>query len=214
MAETKTIEDALLEVQKVLKNPKHDKENPHFHSKYVSLARLLEEGKQALNANGLRLSFQSRYDTESVSWLMLAEVTMNGDSRFAEVPWVPVADPQKNGSAMTYAKRQALCNLLALTGDDDDDGAAASTPRQAAKAAPQGGVPTEAQVNAIKKMSYALGHRVKDDDGNGTWTESGVALMALYGAKAIGELTAGRDGSASALITDLSKQMDSRKKEE
>lgn len=123
MAETKptNLNDALLKVQGELSNLLNDKVNPHFGNTYASLGNALSTVRPVLTKHGVRLSYGSRYDEPSASWLWWTQLSANGENVESVIPWTPIADPQKNGSMMTYLKRQGLCAILAIAGEDDDD---------------------------------------------------------------------------------------------
>lgn len=61
------------------------------------------------------------------SWLVTIAYGMGAEVEMSRVPLVMVgSDPQKQGSALTYAKRYGLCAAFGLAGEEDDDGNAAT----------------------------------------------------------------------------------------
>jgi hypothetical protein len=117
-------------------------------------------------------------------------------------------DMQGFGSAVTYARRYALCAVLGLVADEDDDGNAAaatgsasSGPRRANTRS--GGAPSDKQIaliqDLVKKKKPTLPQLQQ--------------IMAAIGAEAdcsqtgwTQKLTAGKEGTASALITYLKEK--------
>ena len=131
-------------------------ENPHYKAKYATLDEVWETVREAVNAAGLIVfctvengtcstveheekvfnSATKKWEVVSVRKEMvtarivthLAEVK-SGEEITCAFPFsVPIGDPQKVGSAMTYARRYTLTALLEIvTGDGaDDDGEAAT----------------------------------------------------------------------------------------
>jgi hypothetical protein len=138
-------------------------ENPHFKSKYATLDEVWETVRKAVNDAGLIVfctvengtcstveheekvfnSATKKWEVVSVRKEMvtarivthLAEVK-SGEEITCAFPFsVPIGDPQKVGSAMTYARRYTLTALLEIvTGDGaDDDGEAAANHTPATK---------------------------------------------------------------------------------
>lgn len=132
------------EVGKVSK----DAANPFFKNKYASLSNIIEAVTKPLNDNGL--SVLQLPSIEGLTTMLLHE---SGEwiSSVSSTPVKDQTDPQKLGSAITYARRYALGAILSLNIDEDDDGQKAATPkRQAAK--PQLKPMTEAWTKAVKYL--------------------------------------------------------------
>lgn len=116
--------ERLARAQASMKNPKLDKVNPRFHSKYASLASVLDAIRPALNNEGV---FLTQYITEHDGRYRLTTEARSG-SDLAILDTRPVditGNSQADGSAETYAKRYSLCSAFALVGEEDDDGNAA-----------------------------------------------------------------------------------------
>lgn len=121
---------ALAEAQAEMRNPGLDSANPHYNSRFASLKAVLDSVRGPLNSRGLFLN-----QTFEDGCIKTAVWDASGDS--ATVCSMPVtlpADPQKAGSAVTYARRYSLLAAFGLVGEPDDDGEAAS-----AGGPPQGG---------------------------------------------------------------------------
>jgi hypothetical protein len=50
----------------------------------------------------------------------------SGESISGSHPLPDITDPQKFGSAITYARRYSICAILSITADEDDDANTAS----------------------------------------------------------------------------------------
>lgn len=119
---------ALFEFQQTVKPVVKDSENPHFRSKYADLAAIQEEIAEPLKAAGLTYSQPPVGRGEVVT--ILSHVK-SGQWLMSRLDLVPDnATAQQSGSAITYAKRYALCSILGLRLDSDDDGNAASVATQ------------------------------------------------------------------------------------
>ena len=89
---------AMANARAAMQSPREDGRNPHFKSKYVTLAGLLEAVTPALSANGIHI------------WQCLQ------------------GDIQKLGSALTYMRRYTISSLLSISspgpGEEDDGNSA------------------------------------------------------------------------------------------
>ncbi len=132
----------LLSVQKQLQPALKDAENPFTKSSYASLNSVMETCREALHSSGIWMTqlpmptpahvgeghvglMTKLVDTKSGQW----------QSSFMVVP-LPKNDPQGLGSAITYARRYALCAMLGII-TEDDDGNAASLPAKKPRATQQ-----------------------------------------------------------------------------
>jgi ERF superfamily len=126
---------ALLEVQSEAPAIQKKAINPFFKSKYVSLDSLLAEILPLLNKHGVVLS-QLPTHLEGVGpGLRTILLHAESDTRLEDVMPLalePGANPQSQGSAITYARRYMLMAMLGLIADEDQDGNGAR-PRQPAK---------------------------------------------------------------------------------
>lgn len=113
---------ALAKAQGEMKNAAFDKINPHFKSKYASLASVRDAITPSLSKNGLSVSqLCSRDNVETI--LMHS----SGQYISCSTPIICAQNctPQAFGSALTYAKRYGLSSICGISSDDDDDGNAA-----------------------------------------------------------------------------------------
>lgn len=147
MAET--LLDALAAAAGAMDNPKFDSTNPHFRSKFASLAACEAVVRPRLAEHGVMYRQTCEKD-EAGSWLVTIAYGMGAEREMSRVPLVMVAsDPQKQGSALTYAKRYGLCAAFGLAGEEDDDGNAATEatrgPQKPRKQQPRASTPPKPQ---------------------------------------------------------------------
>lgn len=118
--------DALAAFQNSLPDVKLDATNPHFKSKFASLANMTREVFPKLSEHGLSFSVGS-FVENGVMILDAHLLHVSGESRSMQIPTTE-NNPQKLGSFISYMRRYALAALTGVVADEDDDGNAASTP--------------------------------------------------------------------------------------
>ncbi|MEH2029785.1 MAG: ERF family protein [Nostoc sp.] len=112
---------AKAEFQPIHKN----KTNPHYKSQYADLDSVLDAVTPALNAHGLTIiQLVGIVDGKTVLETRLYHDS--GENTCSVFPLPETSDPQKIGSALTYARRYSLCAILSVVADEDNDGNAAS----------------------------------------------------------------------------------------
>jgi hypothetical protein len=123
------ISSALVKAQGELNAVSKDGKNPHFGKKYATMQNIVESTRETLRKHGLAIvqSFDETDGTyinldttllhESGEW-MCGRLTLRPDK----------TDPQRMGSAATYARRYAYSAILGIVTDEDDDGNASSQP--------------------------------------------------------------------------------------
>lgn len=99
-----------------------DAANPHFNSRYATLNEIAEATLPALNAAGITVL---QPVTVSADGVEVTTILMHDSGQWLRATHtVPVSkrDAQGVGSALTYARRQALQALLTVApqGEDDD----------------------------------------------------------------------------------------------
>jgi hypothetical protein len=99
--------------------------NPHFKSKYVALDGVIDAVAAPLREAGIAI-MQMTDVTERGSIILESRlVHESGEWIGSRYPVHPVkADPQGEGSALTYARRYALMALVGIAPEDDDGNAA------------------------------------------------------------------------------------------
>lgn len=125
---------ALAKAQAGYGGARKDATNPHFRSKYATLASIFEAVLPSLNANGLCLvqGTQAPATTGGIS-VITRLIHTSGQWIETEVN-VPVVKPdaQAVGSAITYGRRYGMA-LVGICAEDDDDGNAAVGPQRASQ---------------------------------------------------------------------------------
>lgn len=127
----KNIAKALAIFHKEMKPVEKDAPNPFFKSTYATLGNILNQIKDPLDKAGLTFVQIPIGEDELKTILIDVE---SGESIEGIMKMMPVKkDPQAQGSALTYAKRQSLSAILGISTEEDDDGNAASHPKEASK---------------------------------------------------------------------------------
>lgn len=198
----KALLSALLAVQSEAPALKKTATNPHYKSRYVPLDEIVETVGPILRKHNLVWSTLPTHDEYGPALKYQLAHAESGETLEGTMPLLlSKQDAQGQGSAITYARRYALCAVLNLVAEDDDDGARAATSR-GSSSEPNGraGRPTDKQVDLIHKMvvqkKLTLGQL--------------NTMLAAVGADNVevregwvSQLTGGREGQASALIDML-----------
>jgi hypothetical protein len=162
--DTTTLYTALLAAQRAMGPVKKDASNPAFRSKYASLQSILDTIEQPLWDNGLVLvqRFEPSVDRDPV---LITEIihAASGEriTSALDVVGKDRTDPQKVGSAITYARRYWLLALLGLPPEPAAAGNAAAKPaprpqerprREPLNAAPLGSAYDEAEYERLSRQ--------------------------------------------------------------
>jgi len=152
-----------------------NKVNPFFNSKYADLSDVIAAVRSVLAANGLAVSqFPSgTHDAPTLRTILFHE---SGEYVAYEMPmYLPKNDSQGQGSALTYARRYALCSVLGISADDDDDGNRSTVAR------------TEEDVKADESYREAMAKakELRDAEGNGHYTSELRARAAEAGYETV-----------------------------
>jgi len=120
---TPALAAALAKANAEIHNPTFDKENPHFRSRFASLAAVRNALVPVYAKNGLSI-IQDLQTTERGVACFTTLLHSSGEERTYGPLVVPLSkqDAQGIGAAGTYAKRIALQGIACVVGDDDDDG--------------------------------------------------------------------------------------------
>lgn len=111
--------NARAEFKAVVKN----KTNPHFKNSYADLDAILEAITPALCKHELLVSQVVEGDR-----LLTRVFHSSGNYLESSYPLPYVADPQRMGASLTYARRYSLSAILSVASEDDDNGNSAATP--------------------------------------------------------------------------------------
>ena len=131
------LKTAMLEFQKLAVTAKKDGKNPHFRSNYSTLESVITAVNQG-NQFGLYFTQEIEYvyvnhiQTKSEVVVVTTVRHTNDDNTYvSKLPIIlseaNMENPQKIGSAITYAKRYTLQSVYGLP-SEDDDGNKASEP--------------------------------------------------------------------------------------
>lgn len=140
---------ALVAAQAELKNPSLDSTNPHFKSKFASLANVRNVVTTTFAKHGLAIVQNLSSTDRGINCTTLI-VHSSGEWMESDLVSIPATkmDAQGFGSAATYARRYSLSAFASVVGDDDDDGNAAA--KQTEKAA------TEIKHQSVPKDAWDL----------------------------------------------------------
>lgn len=118
---------ALAKANAEIHNPSFDKENPHFRSKFASLAAVRNALVPIYAKHGLSIIQDLQTTSEGAVACYTTILHASGEEKtFGPLIIKPTKpDAQGIGAAGTYAKRIALQGVACVVGDDDDDGEAA-----------------------------------------------------------------------------------------
>jgi len=176
--------DALAKAAGTMDNPKFDQTNPHFRSKFASLAACEAVVRPRLAAEGVMYR-QTCMADEAGSWLVTIGYGKGAEVELSRVPIVVVGNgPQAMGSSLTYAKRYGLCAAFGLAGEEDDDGNAAQEPAKQAKPGPSAA--EKARMAAICDAGVAVG-MLRDDARKHVWNlyqDGGIEAVNEWAAQA------------------------------
>lgn len=113
---------AMAKAQAEMHNPRFDSTNPHFKSKFASLAAVREAVIPVLARHGLSLT-QFPVTGEGRAGCVNHLAHESGEW-MEEAFLIPVDKSNAHGyaSALTYAKRLSMQSVVGVVGDEDDDG--------------------------------------------------------------------------------------------
>jgi hypothetical protein len=121
---------ALAKAQAEMQNPGFDSQNPHFKSKFASLASVRNAIVPVLAKHGIALSQDI---TNGERGPKVSTILQHSSGQWIEYGplEMPVSKPdaQGVGSATTYGRRYHMMAVAGVVGDEDDDGNAASKPK-------------------------------------------------------------------------------------
>ena len=122
-------------------------------------------------------------------------IDLDSTDRIEGSLYLPMADgdPQKAGSAITYARRYALAAIGLLT-DEDDDGAKATKPRRAnpkAEAAKYINENEKAEIIAKCRSIADSMHPNNAEMADGYMKQIGVELVKHFDVPALGQIPTG-----------------------
>lgn len=106
------------------------KKGGEYEYTYAALPDVLEAVKSVLEKNGLAVAQSVAGDERSIAVETRIYHNAGHVESFGPLVLPSGGDARAAGSAITYARRYALCAALGLAPDEDDDGAQASRTRE------------------------------------------------------------------------------------
>ena len=128
--------EALANAQSEMRNPAFDKVNPHFKSKFASLAAVRDAVVPVLARHGVAMT--QTYDLRDGAQVLLTTLYKGNETIVSAVPLPAYQQSQQWASATTYIRRVSLMAIAGVCGDEDDD---AEEAVQAVRKAPQSVAP-------------------------------------------------------------------------
>lgn len=173
----KEISPALVKAMGTMGVAHKDGKNPHFKSKYATLASAVEASRAALSDNGL-CAIQNPGDITDHNTLSLTTRVLHTSGEWIETVCEAKPKsftPQDIGSSITYLRRYGLMAALGIAPEDDDGNLGSHgdqqedvKPRKAKNGAPKNDV-TRAVFKELQANIYAASG---DVDGLTIWAES------------------------------------------
>lgn len=160
--ETKDISTALAKAQGSIENALKDSKNPHFQSKFASLASVINAVSAELSKNGIAI-VQSVMPVDSSIMIVTTLSHSSGQWFRSFTPLIlSKNDMQGMGSAITYARRYALSAIVGITQEDDD----ANTATGKTSAAPKPVETPKQATSNIGDKCEECGGKLMDDKFN------------------------------------------------
>ena len=137
------LRSAMLEFQKLSVTAKKDGKNPHFRSNYSKLESVIEAVNQG---NQFGLFFTQEIEVKNYQRDIVVVTTVrhidDDNTYVSKLPIllddVSMKNPQKIGSAITYAKRYTQQAVYGLPSEDDDGNEASKPSINISKPKPRG----------------------------------------------------------------------------
>ncbi len=173
-----TIMPAFIKAQGAFAKAVKSATNPHFKSKFVPLDGVIDAVAQPLRDNGIAIMQQTDVTDHGGTILNTRLIHESGEWIGSRYPVHPVkADPQGEGSALTYARRYALMALVGIAPEDDDGNAAVKAADKAASGVPDRVSPMDGVWESVDadEQAFLLSQVAKV---RGEFAENGVVAAA------------------------------------
>ncbi|HNX77665.1 MAG TPA: ERF family protein [Candidatus Rifleibacterium sp.] len=115
------ISEALSKAQGSFKNASFDSINPHYKSRYASLASIVSTAREAMSSNNLAVTQAASIADDRLSVTTLISHSSGEWIRDSISVKIDNDSIQMIGSKISYLKRYALSAMLTIVADDDDD---------------------------------------------------------------------------------------------
>ena len=144
MSSHKSLAAALAAAQAEMSHARLDGVNPHFRSRFATLASVIDATRPALSKHGIAVVQLPGYSEGRVT--VTTRLMWGDESVECTAETRPKKDdPQAMGSAVTYLRRYSLAAICGIAAEDDDDGNHASSPRPTSPPSPnRSGTPSQA----------------------------------------------------------------------
>lgn len=120
---------ALSKAQAEIRGAEKDSTNPHFKSKYATLASVWDACRIPLSSHGIAVTQQVVQDGDSqLLMTMLGHSSGQWLKSYMKLP-IQRPGPQEMGSCMSYCRRYSLAALVGVVQEDDDGEKAESAVR-------------------------------------------------------------------------------------
>lgn len=121
---------ALAKAQAKLENVAKDRENPHFRSRYATLAGVLDEVRGKLSEQGISI-YQAPVNGEGSNIGVATRLLHSSGQWIESAVFVQPTkfDAQGVGSVLTYLRRYSLMAVAGVGPEDDDANAAVGRPQ-------------------------------------------------------------------------------------
>lgn len=126
---------ALAKAQAEMENVAKDRENPHFRSRYATLAGVLDEVRPKLAQQGISI-FQAPVNGDGNNIGVATRLLHSSGQWIESAVYVQPTkfDAQGVGSVLTYLRRYSLMAVAGVGPEDDDGNAAVGRPQASEKA--------------------------------------------------------------------------------
>lgn len=167
MEKPTALANALMAFQSECPSIAYDARNPHFKSRYATLAAIRKTIAPLLAKNGLSVM---QFPISEDGRAGVITRVMHASGEFVEHPFtVPItkADPQSACAAVSYARRYGLSGALGLVTEEDDDGEAAmgrhvAVERPNRQPEPRTSKPAGMSKASKQKLAFACRERMKE----------------------------------------------------
>jgi ERF superfamily len=191
-----TLMAALLAVQAEAPKIIKDQANLHFKSKFASLDAVMDAVGPILARHGLVwVTLPGREEGEPVLAYKLVHAASGEELQGAMPLMLKSADPQGQGSALTYARRYSIMAVLGLVPDEDDDGNRAQKASEREQSGPPFGEPASPEVatSMRKAVAWMLDKPVNHTEVTallGQIEQRAGGYLPMIAARAIGHVAA------------------------
>lgn len=181
---------ALVAFQRDCPSVAFDSRNPHFKSRYASLAAIHKTVTPLLAKHGLAV-MQFPINRDGMVGVETHVIHSSGES-ISQGFVIPLAknDPQGACSAITYARRYGLSGALGIVTEEDDDGEAAQGRAEAVAKPNRQPEPRAKKAPAMspanrEKLKFAARERMKELTGDSGTADDTMSVLSAV-AKGFG----------------------------